>query len=118
MNRRGFLGLLAGGLAAGAAVRTWPFRVYSFPTDLRIWNPIVGQTVYTTSLGGMHYYEVGQLIDICDSSGIGRRWPPMKVVEVDREAQSLIISPVDESNPVDRNLALTISTALHARLRR
>jgi hypothetical protein len=34
MNRRGFLNSLIGGIAATAAVRTWPFRVYSFPNDL------------------------------------------------------------------------------------
>jgi hypothetical protein len=32
MNRRSFLGLTFGGVAATAAVRTWPFRVFSFPT--------------------------------------------------------------------------------------
>jgi hypothetical protein len=33
MNRRGFIGTLIGGIAASAAVRTWPFRVYSFPSN-------------------------------------------------------------------------------------
>lgn len=27
-----------GGVATAAAVRTWPFRVYSFPTELRIFS--------------------------------------------------------------------------------
>jgi len=36
MNRRGFIGMMAGGVAVGAAVRTFPFRVYSFPTDIKI----------------------------------------------------------------------------------
>lgn len=34
MNRRGFLRSLVGGVAAAAAVRTFPFRVYSFPTEV------------------------------------------------------------------------------------
>jgi hypothetical protein len=34
LSRRGFLGSLVGGVAAAAAVRTWPFRVYSFPADI------------------------------------------------------------------------------------
>jgi hypothetical protein len=34
MDRRNFIGTLVGGLAATAAVRTWPFRVYSFPSDI------------------------------------------------------------------------------------
>jgi hypothetical protein len=32
MNRRGFLQMLVGGVAATAAVRTWPFRAFSFPS--------------------------------------------------------------------------------------
>jgi hypothetical protein len=35
MDRRHFLQTLVGGLAAGAAIRTWPFRVYSFPTEIQ-----------------------------------------------------------------------------------
>jgi hypothetical protein len=31
MNRRDFL---IGGIAASAAVRAWPFRVYSFPSQI------------------------------------------------------------------------------------
>ena len=34
MNRRAFIGSLVGGVATAAAVRTWPFRVYSFPTEI------------------------------------------------------------------------------------
>lgn len=34
MNRRGFLRTLAGGAAAAVAVRTFPFRAYSFPTTI------------------------------------------------------------------------------------
>ena len=34
MDRRGFMKMMVGGLAAGAAVRTWPFRVYSFPAEI------------------------------------------------------------------------------------
>jgi hypothetical protein len=39
MNRRAFLGVMIGGIAAGAAVRTWPFRVFSFPTEIQIAEP-------------------------------------------------------------------------------
>ena len=35
MERRKFLKTLFGGLAAAAAVRTWPYRVYSFPTEIK-----------------------------------------------------------------------------------
>jgi hypothetical protein len=39
MNRRAFLGLMIGGIAAGAAVRSWPFRVFSFPAEITIAEP-------------------------------------------------------------------------------
>lgn len=34
LDRRGFLRSLVGGVAATAAVRTFPFRVYSFPREI------------------------------------------------------------------------------------
>lgn len=34
MNRRHFLSLVVGGVAVQAAVRTWPFRVYSFSNEI------------------------------------------------------------------------------------
>jgi hypothetical protein len=37
MDRRNFLRTLVGGIAAGAAVRTFPFRVFSFPTEIKRW---------------------------------------------------------------------------------
>ena len=36
MRRRDFLLTLIGGVAAVTAVREWPFRIYSFPSDVRI----------------------------------------------------------------------------------
>jgi hypothetical protein len=43
MNRRSFLKLSIGGISATAAVRTWPFRVYSFPSEIKLAEP--GQLV-------------------------------------------------------------------------
>jgi hypothetical protein len=40
MNRRSFIGLMLGGVAATAAVRTWPFRVFSFPSEVTIASPL------------------------------------------------------------------------------
>jgi hypothetical protein len=34
VSRRGFIGMMVGGIAAQAAVRTFPFRVFSFPTEI------------------------------------------------------------------------------------
>lgn len=41
MKRRDFLGVMVGGIAAAAAVRTWPFRVFSFPSEVvpGAWEP-------------------------------------------------------------------------------
>jgi hypothetical protein len=36
MDRRKFLGLMVGGVAASAAVRTFPFRVFSFPKNITL----------------------------------------------------------------------------------
>lgn len=34
LDRRNFIQQMIGGIAGTAAVRTWPFRVYSFPTNI------------------------------------------------------------------------------------
>ena len=39
MDRRGFLRMMVGGVAAAAAVRTFPFRVFSFPEKIQLANP-------------------------------------------------------------------------------
>jgi hypothetical protein len=36
MNRRNFLSSMIGGVTTAAAVRTWPFRVYSFPSEIKL----------------------------------------------------------------------------------
>lgn len=36
MDRRKFFGTMVGGVAVAAAVRTWPFRVYSFPVEVDV----------------------------------------------------------------------------------
>lgn len=36
MNRRNFLSMMVGGVAAAAAVRTFPFRVFSFPKEIKV----------------------------------------------------------------------------------
>jgi hypothetical protein len=46
MDRRGFLRSLVGGVAVGAAVRTWPFRVYSFPSQIKSSSFIVSSNLF------------------------------------------------------------------------
>jgi hypothetical protein len=53
MNRRSFLGSLVGGLAATAAVRTWPFRVYSFPTNILVPRSPTLDDLITTTLADL-----------------------------------------------------------------
>jgi hypothetical protein len=36
LSRRGFISILAGGVATIAAVREFPFRVFSFPTEVKL----------------------------------------------------------------------------------
>lgn len=43
MERRGFLKALIGGVAVAAAVRTFPFRMYSFPSEIKV--PKIGEWV-------------------------------------------------------------------------
>jgi hypothetical protein len=51
MNRRKFFRTMIGGVAATAAVRTWPFRVYSFPTQIK---PATSNLEYSRfSFGGL-----------------------------------------------------------------
>jgi hypothetical protein len=41
MKRRSFLRSLVGGVACAAAVRTFPFRVFSFPSEIQRLRPIM-----------------------------------------------------------------------------
>jgi hypothetical protein len=54
MNRRGFLGTLIGGIAAASAVRTFPFRVFSFPTG------IITPTIPATCIRFIKAYDIMQ----------------------------------------------------------
>jgi hypothetical protein len=49
MNRRNFLSLMVGGVAAAAAVRSFPFQVFSFPKEI-----VVPERL---SLYGLPYWE-------------------------------------------------------------
>jgi hypothetical protein len=45
MERRDFLRAMLGGVAVAAAVRTFPFRVYSFPSQVQIIRPDEAQEI-------------------------------------------------------------------------
>jgi hypothetical protein len=48
MNRRNFLRQCVGGIATVAAVRTWPFRVYSFPSAPKTIDVLIDSREITT----------------------------------------------------------------------
>ena len=49
MDRRNFFRSMVGGVVATAAVRTWPFRVFSFPSE------IVTAPVLCNQIVGVHF---------------------------------------------------------------
>lgn len=55
MNRRHFLGTLVGGVATAAAVRSWPFRVFSFPSEIGRPQPLFDQLI---AIGEMDFVRV------------------------------------------------------------
>jgi hypothetical protein len=59
MERRNFLRSLVGGVAVAAAARSWPFRVYSFPSEPKIYPGRLFQ--YTDRYFGL-YGTDGHLI--------------------------------------------------------
>jgi hypothetical protein len=55
MNRRNFLGMMIGGVATAAAVRTFPFRVFSFPKEIKraqFVDPLTGKLILISTPGG------------------------------------------------------------------
>jgi hypothetical protein len=87
MDRRGFLTTLIGGIAGTAAVRTWPFRVYSFPADIvrvdpfklpeatldqlnaitiKYLNPVIANHTFTPSPMWKHFAQSGEGIGVID----------------------------------------------------
>ena len=50
MDRRKFLSSLIGGVAATAAVRTFPFRVFSFPKEIQLSSDLLGRGCALTEM--------------------------------------------------------------------
>jgi len=53
MDRRKFLSALIGGVAATAAVRSFPFRVFSFPKEVKLANVYSSEIFYFDSATGL-----------------------------------------------------------------
>jgi hypothetical protein len=60
LNRREFFSRMIGGVAAAAAVRMWPFRVYSFPTEVVAPPPVFANQVSLTNLDQLN--EITKLL--------------------------------------------------------
>lgn len=81
-DRRGVLRLLVGGVAAAAAVRTFPFRMYSFPP-----TPIVetlGMYVHYMNVSDIEWYDK-QALEELKSSWLKCDLPPTRLVNLQSE---------------------------------
>jgi hypothetical protein len=81
MNRRAFLGSLIGGLAAGAAVRSWPFRVFSFPTEIRLAQSPYAQGMLGRRFGFDWYFQEEFLVDFKVSAFPQSLPPGVNIIE-------------------------------------
>jgi hypothetical protein len=79
MNRRSFFGLMVGGVATAATVRTFPFRVYSFASKV---EPIADE-VWARFGGTMHQFHDGSDL------GRGSGTTYMRVTQFDDVARLL-----------------------------
>lgn len=67
MNRRNFLNSLIGGVAATAAVRTWPFRVFSFPTEVKPFDWYTSDVIRIDPIWGIGTVKIPNSLDFSDS---------------------------------------------------
>jgi hypothetical protein len=101
MNRRSFFKKMIGGVAAAAAVRTWPFRIYSFPSQVK---PIAIDFGYSAfSFGGLPMY-------------VDKFCPPGKIYTINANLQAGKQYKVLHPNTLDellKNIKVTTITGLH-----
>lgn len=84
MDRRKFLSTLIGGVAATAAVRTFPFRVFSFPEEIVTYHGVIEYAVpqsvaiWVSPLSGIGGpYRLVEKISLTEAKGrYGYDWSP------------------------------------------
>ena len=85
MNRRNFLQSMIGGLAASAAVRQWPFRVYSFPTRIVPYRSLPDSIFVNTPWIAMNKipvdWEAAELRAMLRGGHRHGRWSPLYAPE-------------------------------------
>lgn len=81
MNRRNFLGMI-GGVAATAAVRTFPFRVFSFPTEINIRKPMIFDKSIIFDYDTTRFYYDAELIKNLKSTDMFMKIGERRVVPI------------------------------------
>lgn len=64
-NRRNFLKMLVGGVAVAAAVPSFPFRVFSFPTEIKPLNILAGDDLIAGWVSYRFYFTTTMPPDVC-----------------------------------------------------
>ncbi len=101
MNRRKFLNSLVGGIAASTAVRTFPFRVFSFPSEIHIPETTLGFAPFHDYTMFPPLFSVGDLINIDNElvvvTGVNfsGRFPSMTVRRGLRHIQEMKLKPFE-----------------------
>ena len=84
MDRRKFLSTLIGGVAATAAVRTFPFRVFSFPKEIVTYHGVIecavpqSVAIWVSPLNGIGGpYRLVEEISLAEAKArYGYHWSP------------------------------------------
>jgi hypothetical protein len=79
VDRRSFFHSMVGGVATAAAVRTWPFRVYSFPTELRLLSIEELKRIYVERAMASIFDEARKGINVGYSIWLPAWWVPSSI---------------------------------------
>jgi hypothetical protein len=99
MNRRGFLGTLVGGVAAGAAVRTWPFRIFSFPSEVKVFapvDPIIGNAFSLEKADELMriYYKPAIVRQFNTTALLWKRWVEQDCIPISSRSIEIPVRPI------------------------
>lgn len=96
MDRRDFLGTMIGGVAAVAAVRSFPFRVYSFPSNIVVTRNLMFDEVWlfraltnAAKIKRLRHFDLG----------ITSPWESDRDVRINRAVNKLIMAAAKADRP-------------------
>jgi hypothetical protein len=108
MDRRGFMGMMIGGVAVAAAVRQFPFRVYSFPAKIEIADRLWVQDIrtgkfYRANSGNLHQRGVAIWQEVARDPKLQRvggsslaaqqaEWTAADLAELDRPQPRVVLT--------------------------